>query len=423
MKRLRTLLLRALCGAFVAVAAGCAQLPSGAPLPGTANATPAAAAADTKPLVLLISIDGFKPDYLSRSASPILSQLAREGASARGLVPVFPSITFPSHVSMITGQLPDHHGIVNNVMTDPAIAQRFTLGARDAVENPAWWRQARPIWITAQRQGKSVATMFWPGSDGEIAGERPRDWVRYDHGMPHAARVSTVLGWLARPPAGRPDLVTLYYSDVDSRGHEHGPDSPEVKAAVQAVDRSVGELLAGIDRLGLGARTTVIIVSDHGMAHVPKAHMIAGDRLLQGHPRARWEWTGALAGVRLNGADAAAVLGALAGQPHLQCWPKGGLPARWRFGAHPRIPDVVCVAEIGYIVIDNPARPGPPGMHGYEPQHPDMHGILIASGPRIRPGALDTVNGLDVYALLCALMGIEPGPHDGTQALVRGLLR
>lgn len=389
---------------------------------GAPAATPLGAAAE-KPLVLLISIDGFKPSYLSKSSAPNLFELANRGMMAQGLISAFPSVTFPNHVTIVTGQTPDHHGIVNNTMTDPGTTQRFSLGSREAVENPFWWQESKPIWIAARKQGKVASTLFWPGSETTIDGLRPNDWLRYDHDMSHETRIKTLVGWLSRPPAERPDFATLYFADVDSAGHSAGPDSQAVQDSVKKVDDSIGELSRELKRLGLLERTTWIIVSDHGMASSPVEKVVSAQGLLANFPAARWEWLGALAGVRLNGASSEGVMQALSTLPHASCWPKADLPKRYRFGTHRRIPEIVCLAEVGYSLTDNPARRGPLGQHGYDPEDLSMHGLLIVAGNRIQSGTLGLVNNLEIYGLMCRLLGITPERHDGEDTLHQQVIK
>ncbi len=389
---------------------------------GAPAATPLGAAAE-KPLVLLISIDGFKPSYLSKSSAPNLFELANRGMMAQGLISAFPSVTFPNHVTIVTGQTPDHHGIVNNTMTDPGTTQRFSLGSREAVENPFWWQESKPIWIAARKQGKVASTLFWPGSETTIDGLRPNDWLRYDHDMSHETRIKTLVGWLSRPPAERPDFATLYFADVDSAGHSAGPDSQAVQDSVKKVDDSIGELSRELKRLGLLERTTWIIVSDHGMASSPVEKVVSAQGLLANFPAARWEWLGALAGVRLNGASSEGVMQALSTLPHASCWPKADLPKRYRFGTHRRIPEIVCLAEVGYSLTDNPARKGPLGQHGYDPEDLSMHGLLIVAGNRIQSGTLGLVNNLEIYGLMCRLLGITPERHDGEDTLHQQVIK
>lgn len=366
-----------------------------------------------KPLVILVSLDGFKPSYLSPTSTPNLLKLAQQGAQSRGLISAFPSLTFPNHVTLVTGQTPDEHGIVNNTMTDPSTLQRFTLGSREAVENPLWWHEARPIWVALRQEGKIASTMFWPGSETVIQGLRPNDWLRYDHEMSHEARIETLMGWITRAEDQKPDFATLYFSDVDSAGHASGPNSEAVKLATEKVDQSIGKLIDALANKGLLANTTLLIVSDHGMALVPENQVIHVKSLLSAFPGAKWEWLGPTAGVRLNGEPIEDVMRALSTLSNVSCWPKHAMPKRFKFGTHRRIPDIVCLSDVGYAVSDNPDRKGPLGQHGYDPEHPDMHGILIISGPQIRGGELGLVNNIEVYGLLIKLLGIK---DDGNAA-------
>src|SRR3546814_18692535 len=123
-------------------------------------ASPASAAVRT-PLVL-VSIDGFRADYLDAGLAPNLSAIAGEGVRAQWMNPSYPSLTFPNHYSIVTGLRPDHHGIVHNTMRDAELGG-FKLSDRDAVGDGRWWG-GEPIWITAQKAGLRSATMYWPGS-------------------------------------------------------------------------------------------------------------------------------------------------------------------------------------------------------------------------------------------------------------------
>lgn len=376
-----------------------------------------------KPLVILVSLDGFKPTYLSEASTPNLSKLALQGASSRGLISAFPSLTFPNHVTLVTGQLPDEHGIVNNTMTDPSTQHRFTLGSREAVENPFWWQEAQPIWITLRKQGKIASTLFWPGSEAAIQGLMPNDWLRYDHNMSHEERLKNFAAWLDRGEGQRPDFITLYLSDVDSAGHAFGPTSEAVKLATEKVDQTIGKLLQILTDKGLAAHTTLVIVSDHGMALTPENQVIQVKTLLSEFPKAKWEWLGPTSGIRLNGESSDKVMQTLTELPHVSCWPKKSMPDRFKFGTHRRIPDIVCLADVGYSLSDNVDRKGPLGQHGYDPEHPDMHGILIVSGQQIRQTQLDLVNNLEVYGLLAKLLDLVPEPSAAKSLLPQKILK
>ena len=154
------------------------------------GALPGVSQTQHKPLVVLISIDGYRNDYMSRGLTPTLKRLADSGAYAENFMPVFPSITFPNHYSLVTGLYPDHHGLVNNTMQDPSkTKQIFKLSDRESVTNPFWYEEATPIWISAKQQGKIVSTLFWPGTEVINHGLRPDDWLNYDDNMASDKRV------------------------------------------------------------------------------------------------------------------------------------------------------------------------------------------------------------------------------------------
>src|SRR5580693_1023631 len=118
-----------------------------------------AAAAPPKHALVLISLDGFRWDYLDRNASPNIKAIAGRGVRAKSLIPAFPSETFPNHYSIVTGVYPEKHGIVKNNMYDPVFDASFSM-SRNAAES-RWWG-AEPIWITAVKQGQFSAVYFWP---------------------------------------------------------------------------------------------------------------------------------------------------------------------------------------------------------------------------------------------------------------------
>ena len=165
-----------------------------------ARRPPPPAAAPTP--VILISIDGFRADYLDRGVTPNLKALADGGARAERMLPSFPSLTFPNHYALVTGRTPDHNGIVNNTFEDPSLPEgRFRIASKAAVTDERAWDEATPIWVTAERAGIRTATEFWPGSEAPIQGVRPSHYTAFDQSVPSDARVDQVLDWLDLPGA------------------------------------------------------------------------------------------------------------------------------------------------------------------------------------------------------------------------------
>ncbi len=375
--------------------------------------------ASAQPLIL-ISIDGFRPDYLGRGVTPVLSKLAHDGVlAAQGMRPSFPSLTFPNHYTLVTGLTPDHHGVVNNTMTDERIPDvLFSLSNRAALADRRWWDGATPIWVSAEQQGLKSATMFWPGSEVDIQGVRPRDWLVYDHNFPADARVDQVLDWMDRPLATRPDFVTLYFEAVDSAGHRYGPDGAPTTAAVASIDRAIGRLIEGLAARGLLSRTNLLILSDHGMASLSPDRVVLLDEMLDIASVQRFIPYGPLQGFTpLPGREADVKESLAKPHEHVQCWPKAELPARFDYGRNPRVPPFVCLADIDWSLATRESllrNPPVGGSHGYDPGDPKMAALFIASGPAFVPGVqLGNFANVDVYPLLALLLGIKPQPNQG----------
>jgi predicted AlkP superfamily pyrophosphatase or phosphodiesterase len=388
---------------------------------GGCATTPAPRTAATEaraPVTILVSIDGFRPDYLDRGVTPALSRLAAQGVLA-AMRPSFPSKTFPNHYAIVTGLRPDRNGIVANKMEDARRpGETFTM----ATEDPFWWNEATPIWVDAEKAGVRTATMFWPGSNVDFEGARPQDWQQYNEAVTGTQRVDAVIDWLRRPAAIRPKLLTLYFDTVDTAGHDFGPDDARTTAAIADVDAKIAMLVDGLAALHQPAN--LVIVADHGMAatSIERTVMIdtiatPGDyRVVESGPYA------ALAAV--PGREAALEARLLGKHPHATCWRKAEIPARFHYGRNPRVPPYLCLADIGWLLIDKLPKTLFKGNHGYDHEAPEMAALFIASGPGIARGrTLPTFDNVAVYALLRDLTGMPPATgKDGDDAPFREIL-
>ena len=373
--------------------------------------------------VVLIGLDGFHPSYLERPPSRHLRELARAGARARSLTPVFPTLTFPNFYTMATGLYPEHHGIVSNTMVDSTLG-RFTLRDRAAVRDPRWWG-GEPIWVTAVRQGKRAATFFWPGSDAAIGGVHPTWYKVFDARVPNADRVTQVLDWLSLPADQVPSLVTVYFGDVDDAGHRFGPGAPETDAAIARVDSAVGAIMNGLTQRGLEERVNLVVVSDHGMARVDPGHLLYLDDVVDPSTVDVVD-LGAVLSLSPKPGAAYTVYRAIARLPHLRAYHKQDM-ARYHYGNHPRIPEIVVVADEGWLVTTRLAAIRSRltrGAHGYPPETPSMQAIFLARGPAFKKGVMvPPFQNIHLYALLAHLLGVTPAPSDGSLDSVKALLR
>ena len=407
--------------------AACRSGGAAASLTPPANPT----ASGSSPIVVLISIDGWRYDYFERFKPPTLSRLAESGVRAKGLIPQFPSKTFPNHYTLVTGLRLANHGIVSNNMVAPDLPGRFAMSNREVLADPRWWG-GEPIWNTVEGQGKVAAAMFWPGSETLIKGHQPTYWARFDDALPHAARVGRVLEWLRLPEGKRPSFLTLYFSDVDTAGHISGPGSEEVREAALHVDRSIGELVSGVEAAGLNDRVNYLVVSDHGMAELSPGRMIVLDDYVDPASVDVIDWAPVLALSPKDG-NVDRLYEALKGRhPALDVYRNAEIPKVYGLAHHPRVPPVVGIAREGWYITsrremagwNEPGGRTPGGAHGYDARTKSMQGLFIASGPRLRSGrVVKPFENIHVYELMCALLSLAPAKNDGDPGVTRSMLQ
>ncbi|MCC7055219.1 MAG: alkaline phosphatase family protein [Gemmatimonadaceae bacterium] len=377
--------------------------------------------------VVLISLDGFRWDFLQRPAARRLRALAARGVRPRRMIPAFPSKTFPNHYTLVTGLYPEEHGIAANVMRDSVLG-RFATGNDPAVRDARWFG-GEPIWVTAERQGLRTATYFWPGSEAPIGGLHPHWYYAYDGATPNSARVSRVLEWLAMPDSAAPRLIAVYFSDVDTDAHNHGPDSPEADSAIARVDSAVGAILDGIDRLRARSRVDVVVVSDHGMAEIEASRTISLDDYVSLDSLDIGDWSPVATIIPKPGAAEYVYRALLHAHPHLQVYRKGELPARLHYNTGARVTPIVAIADEGWSIGTReynakqvPGKVG--GAHGYDPQVPSMGALFIGAGPDFRRGrVVAPFSNVHVYPLLARLLRVLPAASSGSLDSVRTLLR
>jgi predicted AlkP superfamily pyrophosphatase or phosphodiesterase len=382
----------------------------------------------SKPYVILVSMDGFRYDYAKRYHASHLLALAAQGASApRGMLPSYPSITFPNHYTIVTGLYPGHHGIVANTFYDPARKEVYAYSDAKAVADGSWYG-GTPLWVLAEQQGMRSASFFWVGSEAEIQGVRPSYYLKFDGSFPNAKRVEQILAWLHLPAEERPHLITLYFSDTDTAGHRYGPDSPQVVAAVHELDSEIGKLVDGIKESRLAV--DLIVVADHGMAQVegPPVHLDQyGLDLATFSPI-----IGSILYPKSEG-DARKAYEILRGKSDkFVVYRRGQTPRALHLDDNPREGDPVVVPTGPYFISaggDRPEHP-PVGMHGYDARKmPQMKAIFLAAGPDIRRGvALEPFENVNVYPLIAKILGLDisalkTGPIDGKLSVLQGILR
>jgi len=384
-----------------------------------------AGAAGPQPVVIVLSWDGTRYDYPARAETVALARMAREGVRAARLTPVYPSSTFPNHVSLATGTHPDRHGIIENSFVDRA-------GKKFDYSNDASWIAAEPLWITAERQNVRAAVYFWVGSETEWRGRAATYRRRpFDARVGEAAKVDQILTWLDLPEGQRPGLIMSWWHGCDGVGHDLGPDAPEIVTQLLAQDRELARLFAGLDSRGAWAYTTVLVASDHGMA-AARGAVDPQPALAAAGVRARVQFGAGEAQVYLaDPAQRERALAALAEVDGVRAYPNDGLPAWMRSDFPGRSGDITLAVDPPNVLRRSSWRltlsswwsalaGSHIGAHGYAPELPEMGGIFYALGRGVPKGVtLDEVRAIDVAPTAAALLGVSPPEQSEGKSLFR----
>jgi len=374
-----------------------------------------------EPVLLLIGIDGLRWDIIDRHPAPVLQSLAAQGVRAQGLVPVMPSKTFPNFYAIATGLYPENNGVLDNASYDAALDMTFRMSLQD----DGRWFEGEPIWVSAENQGVTTATMFWVGSAADYDGVRPRYWHPFDGSVSNADRVAQVLDWFRLPEVERPRFVSVYFEAIDSASHDAGVDSPEERAAVGEVDAQIGVLLDGLRADGGLENLNIMVVGDHGMTDLSDERIVYLDDYVD---LASLEnlYSPQLSGDRQGNAVFAAWHGeerdidalhqALAlAHPALSVYRREHFPDWFRQDHPQRAPDLILMPELGWMVSKR-AVPytGPRANHGFSPHERDMHASFIAAGPAFRSGVVvEAFEIVQLYNIMAAVLDIEPATNDG----------
>lgn len=358
---------------------------------------------------VLISIDGFSQEQFELLSPKHLTAIKNKGLSSNALLPVFPTKTFPNHISIVTGKSPLEHGIIHNGFYSRKRNNRYRMGKTK--EDPSWLL-AKPLWVLAEEQGVTSATYFWPTSDANLFNTRPSYYEEYDGSHTNRQRLMQVIDWLKLPQAKRPQFITSYFSVVDSANHDHGIASDEAKAAVAELDQLMGEFLTILDKEGI--EINLVIVSDHGMATIKK-------KLLQPKviPRSL-----AKQAVIVNGqtqlyvySDNKELLATSVktinkkAKGEYRAYLAGNYPNHWHFTPTNQaqadvLPDLIVNAAPGVIFTEKKHQSA--ATHGYDlADTKQMEAVFFASGPNIKAGTMAAFENIHVFGFIAELIGVN----------------
>ncbi|KAJ2971173.1 hypothetical protein NUW58_g9491 [Xylaria curta] len=395
------------------------------------------------PTTLIISLDGFRADFLTRGLTPRLNAFIKEGVSPLYMTPSFPSVTFPNHYTLATGLYPESHGVVGNTFWDPALQAEFYYTDPKRSLDPKWWG-GEPFWVTAELQGVRAAVHMWPGSEAHIHNMDPSFLDKYNGKEALPKKVNRILEFIDKPGLEnpqveeqlRPQLIAAYVPNVDAIGHLYGPNSTEIQTTISEVDAMLDQLFHGLEQRNLTDIINVIIVSDHGMATTDVSRMMQIEDLvditkvehLDGWP---------LVGIRPKKPEDLQVLYEQAVKKvktnsNFEVYLKDkDMPERFHFSNNDRIAPLWIIPKTGWAIVEKAEFDiqeakaknisyHPRGLHGYDHEHPLMRAIFVARGPAFphQPHSkVETFQNINVYNILCDSIGMKPMPNNGTLRL------
>lgn len=373
-----------------------------------------------KHYTVVISLDGFRWDYPIWYNTPFFDYMSRHGVES-GLIPSFPSKTFPNHYTIATGLYPDHHGLIANDFFDVQTSENFSLGSAKQKMDPRFYG-GEPIWLTAQRQGIKTAIFYWPGSDVKINGQYPDTYYPYDKlpRLTFAERMDGIISQLKKPENERPQLIMAYLSEPDYSGHNFGPQSRQTRKAVEEVDSLISKLYLKIQKLPFAEKINLIVLSDHGMTWVAKNHTIG----LMKYLKAKWvkkACGNSPTNIYAESNCTDSIYEALRNVDHMKIWKKQDIPVYLHYGKNSRVGDIVASPDLGFVIIDDTITAG--GDHGFDPTMQDMHALFRAIGPDFLHISIPHFKNVDVYPLLCKLLRIEPSKNDGELDEIKTILK
>lgn len=383
-----------------------------------------------KPIVLMISIDGFRSDYLEKYKPPVLSRMAKSGVLAESMIPGFPTLTFPNHISLVTGNYPGTHGIVSNKFFNKQTQLFYDpFDSTVGVPNPTSWYLTPTLWTVAEQKELLTGIHFWVGAEDKIKGVDPTYFRGYKKDVPNSKRVDEVISWMNFNPKQRPHLIGLYFEAVDTAGHKFGPNSEEVRKAIMEIDSEIGRLREFITSSKLDVN--VIVVSDHGMSTIDKSKPID---LSQIADISKFKVGDRGPVVNLYSQDPDLVnktyLNLKASEGDMfKVYLREDVPQRLHYAHNNVVGDIVVIAEMPYYIypklLDGGKLTSSMATHGWDPINPEMHAFFVAEGPQFRQGlVISSFENIHIFPLVAQILDLPvPKTVEGRYEVLAPILR
>ncbi|XP_077433192.1 glycerophosphocholine cholinephosphodiesterase ENPP6 [Vanacampus margaritifer] len=388
--------------------------------------------------LLVFLIDGFRYDYMDDLNSLAgFKELVSRGVKVDYMTPDFPTLSYPNYYSLMTGRHCDVHQMTGNHMLDESSGKEFLIGTNPDSRLPLWWNGSEPLWVTLQKLGKKVFMYYWPGCEVEILGVRPTFCEEYVYNPSIANLTDSIERSLNMLRSGDANMAAIYYEKIDVEGHHFGPDSPQIKTAVQQLDTAMQMLNSKIQEKNMLNQVNIVLFSDHGMTKIEwMDKVIELDKYINMADIVKMMDRGPVVSLWVKAENFQQVHASLSKVPNMHAYAKEEIPERFHYKGGKFVAPLTLVAEPGWFIAQNKAdlpywkndSSGPPlawqnGWHGYDNNFPDMGGFFLAAGPDFKQNLRAApIRAVDVYNVLCHTLGVEPLPNNGSWSQVENLL-
>uniref|UniRef100_A0A8C3SWJ4 Autotaxin n=1 Tax=Chelydra serpentina TaxID=8475 RepID=A0A8C3SWJ4_CHESE len=377
--------------------------------------SPECPAGFVRPPLIIFSVDGFRASYMKKGSKvmPNIEKLRSCGTHSPYMRPVYPTKTFPNLYTLATGLYPESHGIVGNSMYDPVFDASFSLRGREKF-NHRWWG-GQPVTIT------KPIFLLWSSV------------------IPHERRILTILQWLTLPDNERPYVYAFYSEQPDAAGHRYGPFGSEMINPLRDIDKTLGQLMDGLKQLKLHRCVNVIFVGDHGMedttcerteflsnylTNVEDIVLVPGS-LGRIRPRSNNN-------LKYDPKVIVANLTCRKTDQHFKPYLKQHLPKRLHYAYNRRIEDIHLLVDRRWHVARKSMDVYKKlsgkcffhGDHGYDNKINSMQTVFVGYGPTFKHKTkVPPFENIELYNVMCDLLGLKPVPNNGTHGSLNHLLR
>uniref|UniRef100_A0A665USG0 glycerophosphocholine cholinephosphodiesterase n=1 Tax=Echeneis naucrates TaxID=173247 RepID=A0A665USG0_ECHNA len=387
--------------------------------------------------LLVFLVDGFRYDYMDDlHALPGFRELVGNGVKVDYMTPDFPSLSYPNYYSLMTGRHCDVHHMTGNYMWDEVSEKEFLIGTNPDSRLPLWWDGSEPLWVTMQKLGKKVFMYYWPGCEVEILGVRPSFCEKYVYNPSEKNLTDSIVNALNVLSSGQADMAAIYYEKIDVEGHHFGPDSHQVRTAVQQLDLAIQTLNSKIKEKTMGNRLNVVLFSDHGMTNIQwMEKVIELEKFINMSDIIKMMDRGPVVSLWPKDNKYKEVYSRLSKVPNMSVYRRQEIPERFHYKGGKFVAPLTLVAEPGWFVSENKASlpywknnsleptAWQNGWHGYDNEFMDMRGFFLATGPGFRRDLRAApIRAVDVYNVMCWTLGVEPLPNNGSWTRVEYLL-